>query len=54
MVPYPFSRGTLTWGTPIWVDRDADADTMEKTRQELEATLSALSSEAEAMVLRPE
>lgn len=54
MVPYPFSRGTFTWGTPIWVDRDADADTMEKTRQELEATLSTLSSEAETMVHRPE
>jgi len=37
------------WGTPIWVDLHADAAAMERTRLELEAALSAMSSEAETM-----
>ena len=49
IVPCPFSRGIFLWGNPIWVDRDADAATMERIRLELETTLSSLSSEAETM-----
>ena len=37
------------WGNPIWVDRHADAATLERIRLELETTLSVMSSEAETM-----
>ena len=49
IVPYPFSSGVFLWGDPIRVERDADAETLERIRVELETTLRSLSSEAEAM-----
>ena len=49
IVPYPFSRGVYLWGSPIWVDRNADAAAMERIRLELENALISMSSEAEAM-----
>ncbi len=54
MIPYPFSRGMFLWGPPIWVDRSADAEAMERMRREIEATLTTMSSEAGAMVHRPD
>ena len=50
MVPVSIFTWDVYVGNAGLVDRDADADAMERTRQELEATLSTLSSEAEAMV----
>lgn len=49
IVPYPFSSGIYLWGNPIRVERDADAETLERIRVELETALCSLSSEAEAM-----
>ena len=54
MIPYPFSRGMFLWGPPIWVDRSAGAEAMEHTRCEVEAALTTLSSDVEAMVHRPD
>ncbi len=54
MIPYPFSRGMFLWGAPIWVDRAAGRESMERMRQDVEATLTAMSSDAEAMVHRPD
>ncbi len=54
VIPYPFSRGMFLWGPPIWIDRSADAEDMERARREIEATLTSMSSEAWAMVCRPD
>ncbi len=53
VVPYPFSRGMFLWGTPIWVDRSAGPEVMERTRRDVETALMTMSSEAEEMVRRP-
>lgn len=47
MVPYPFSRGSYCWGTPIWVSREADDAVLETTRQELETALNLLTRQAD-------
>jgi len=41
----PFSRGVIKWGEPIYVARDADADSMEATRTDLDTVLQSLSAE---------
>lgn len=42
-IPLPFSRCDVVFGKPLLVPRDADADTREQLRQELEAHLKAIS-----------
>ncbi len=54
MIPYPFSRGVFLWAAPMWVDRDAGTEAMERARRELETTLKTMASEAEAMACRPD
>ncbi len=54
MIPYPFSRGVFLWGPPIWVVRASGPEAMERMRRDVEATLVAMSSEAEAMVHQPD
>lgn len=46
----PFSRGVIVWGTPIDVPRDADEETLEVKRLELEQALNALAAEADSAV----
>jgi len=48
--PFPFSRILFLWGDPIYVSPDAGADTIEKTRKELEERLASLTDAADRMV----
>ena len=50
VIALPFSRGVYLWGTPIYVDRDADEDALERARLELEDSLNALTEEADRRV----
>jgi lysophospholipid acyltransferase (LPLAT)-like uncharacterized protein len=50
----PFGRGMLVGGEVIWVPPDADGETMEKLRAQLEATLNDVTGRAYARVGRPE
>lgn len=43
-------RGLFIWGKPIWVPRDASAETQEAKRRELEEALKAITAEADAAV----
>ena len=50
----PFGRGALVGGDMIMVPPDADAETMEMLRAQLEATLNDATHRAYAQVGRPE
>jgi len=50
ILPLPFSSGTMIWGNPITVPRDADDTTLAALKTELENTLIRISAEADAMV----
>jgi lysophospholipid acyltransferase (LPLAT)-like uncharacterized protein len=50
----PFGRGALVGGDIITVPHDADAETMEKLRAQLEATLNEATRRAYAQVGHPE
>jgi len=50
----PFGRGALVGGEVVAVPSDADAETMEKLRAKLEATLNDATRRAYAQVGRPE
>jgi hypothetical protein len=50
----PFGRGALVGGEMIFVPRDADAETMEKLRAQLEASLNEATRKAYALVGRRE
>ena len=40
------------WGAPIWVPRDADEQTLEAARLELETVLNRLTDQADGAVKR--
>lgn len=44
LIPAPFSRGCLRFGTPIRIPRRADDDALDLARQHLEDTLNTLTS----------
>ena len=46
-LPLPFARAVVHYGPPLYVPRDADADTLEHCRQALEDSLNALTNAAE-------
>lgn len=48
LIALPFSRGIFVWGTPHYVPRDADADTLEKARLSLARDLNRITAEADA------
>jgi lysophospholipid acyltransferase (LPLAT)-like uncharacterized protein len=52
IMPYPFTNGLFLLGAPAAISPHASPDDLEGHRQELEATLNRLTSEAEAAVLR--
>ena len=52
MVPVPWSRGLYLWGVPIWVPRDADDQTLEAARLELETLLNRLTDQAKEAVTK--
>jgi len=47
LIPLPFGRGVLLYGAPIFVPRDADADTVEACRLQVEAAITRLTNEAD-------
>ncbi len=49
LIPYPFGRGVINWGTPILVPHDADEETIEAKRLELEQSLIRLTIEADRL-----
>lgn len=50
VVPLPFSRGAMVWGTPIVIPRDADDADLERYRRELESELTRVTDAADAAV----
>jgi len=50
MLVWPFSRGVIVWGNPIYVPHDADDTMMEQKRLELEAELNRITDEADHMM----
>ena len=50
LLALPFARGVFVWGAPIPVPRNATADVLEACRQQLEATLNAITEEADGLV----
>jgi len=47
LVPWPGRRGVFVWGQPVIVPRNADGDTLEACRQEVERALNAATHEAD-------
>jgi len=46
-LPLPFARAELHFGPPVYLPREADADTLERCRRALEDSLNALTNVAE-------
>jgi hypothetical protein len=46
-LPLPFARGIMHFGPPVYVPREADADTLERCRRSAEASLNDLTNAAE-------
>lgn len=49
MLPLPFCRGVILWGTPMEVARDADTAMLESSRELLEQSLTDLTGRADKM-----
>jgi lysophospholipid acyltransferase (LPLAT)-like uncharacterized protein len=49
LLALPFSRGVFLWGAPVRVARDADERALEAARRAIEASLNALSREADLL-----
>lgn len=47
-IPLPFGRIVIAAGTPLWVPPDADADTMERVRADLEREIERATRQAYA------
>jgi len=47
LVPLPFCRGVFHWGAPIAVPKDADAETLERLRVEVEDRLNQMTRDAD-------
>ncbi|WP_120497777.1 lysophospholipid acyltransferase family protein [Kiloniella sp. EL199] len=47
VLPAPFTKGVIIWGTPIYVERDASKEQQEKYRLELEDQLNKLTQMAD-------
>jgi lysophospholipid acyltransferase (LPLAT)-like uncharacterized protein len=52
-IGFPFGRGAIVWGEPIYVDRRAGDTEIEAARQRVEFALNRLSDEAHALVGHP-
>jgi lysophospholipid acyltransferase (LPLAT)-like uncharacterized protein len=52
LVAKPFGKGVIVWGEPIEVPRDADKQTIENARIELENNLNTITNEADELVGR--
>ncbi len=54
VLPLPFGRGRIIWGTPERLEPDADDDAVEAARARVEAEMNALLSRADTALGRPE
>jgi len=52
LVAKPFGRGVIVWGDPIYVDRNAGAETSVQVRNQVEDSLNRITSEADERVGR--
>lgn len=50
VIPFPFSRGVLIFGDPIYVDRDADDAARERARKKLQTAMLDLNVKAAEML----
>ncbi|MEE9347868.1 MAG: lysophospholipid acyltransferase family protein [Robiginitomaculum sp.] len=49
MFPFPFGRGAIVWGEPIYIPRKANPDEMETLRAQLESAMIAVTNRADAL-----
>ena len=54
ILPFPFGKGVIAYGEPITVPKEADAETLEALRAELEARMIALTHEVDRLCGRPQ
>lgn len=47
ILPLPFGRGRIVWGTPVFVNTDADDDELQALRQSIENEMNALMAAAD-------
>ncbi len=52
LVAWPFGRGVIVWGDPIYVDRDASPELEETARRQVEDGLNAVTAEADRLTGR--
>jgi len=50
VLPLPFSRGVIIWGEPIFVARDADASGLAAAKAQVEAALTDVTQQADAVM----
>ena len=50
VLPLPFTRGVIIWGEPIYVARDADAAKIAEARLSIEAALTSVTQQADAIM----
>lgn len=47
ILPLPFGRGQIVWGTPVWISEDASDDDIEVVRACVEAEMNDLMADAD-------
>jgi lysophospholipid acyltransferase (LPLAT)-like uncharacterized protein len=47
IIPYPFTQAVAIYGDPLYVPRDADKETAEALRSELESRMRELTDKAD-------
>lgn len=53
LLAWPFGRGVIVWGDPIYVDRKAGSEALESARRQVEDGLNAVTAEADRLSGRP-
>lgn len=53
LLAWPFGRGVIVWGDPIYVDRKAGSEDLESARRQVEDGLNAVTAEADRLSDRP-
>ena len=51
-INYPFGRGVIIWGNPIYVEKNASEVDIEKSRTLLEDSLNEITIEAKEFIKR--
>jgi hypothetical protein len=50
VLPLPFTRGVIVWGEPLFVPRDAESAALEAARATVEASLTAVTNQADEIM----